>query len=96
MVTKAELEKQVAELKRQLEEKSEDTEPNRPSPHSAGEALKDVVEDIPEKMSAEFENWSGEIEAALAELDTLPHKKAILFALGVFVAGYVIGRSGRS
>lgn len=90
MVTKAELEQQVAELKRQLEEQAED---RKSGARKAGEKVKEAVQDIPEKLSAEFEDWSGEIETALAELDAMPHKKGILFALGVFALGYVIGRS---
>lgn len=93
MVTKAELEKQVADLKRQLADKSDAKDQVQSETHKTGENLKEVIADIPDKLSGGLEDWSGEIEALLEELDTLPHKKAILFALGVFAVGYMVGRS---
>ncbi len=87
MVTKAELERQVADLKRQLEDKTDSRDSDAPEPPQKG------AENLAGRMSAELEDWSSEIESALSELDDLPHKKAILFALGVFALGYVIGRS---
>lgn len=93
MVTKAELEKQVADLKRQLEEKTVAADEAKSGAHGAREKLKETIQDIPGKLSDEFEDWSGEIDTVLQELDSLPHKKAILFALGVFALGYMVGRS---
>jgi len=93
MVTKAELEKQVAELRRQLDEREKAETSTGSAAKSAKQKLQEAVEDIPDRLSSEWEDWSREIDEALAELDTLPHKKAILFSLGVFALGYLIGRA---
>lgn len=88
MVTKAELEAEVAALRRQLAEQAKmdrataDTEPKDKS----GEAPADWI-------SENLDTWSSQLEEALTELDHLPHKKPILFALGIFTLGYLLGRS---
>ncbi|SHF10350.1 hypothetical protein SAMN05444279_11725 [Ruegeria intermedia] len=89
MVTKAELEKQVTELKRQLEERSEQA-PAQAAPEAD---TMDTTSDLSEKLSETLDEWAGELDDVLTELDSLPHKKAILFALGVFALGYMMGRA---
>lgn len=93
MVTKAELEKQVAELRRQLDERAQADSSDASTVKSAKQKLQDAVEDIPDRLSSEWEDWSGEVDSILAELDALPHKKAILFSLGVFALGYLLGKA---
>ncbi|WP_170377044.1 hypothetical protein [Ruegeria atlantica] len=84
MVTKAELEAQVADLRRQLAEQTATREQaQRPEPH-------DTVAD---KIAENIDNWTGQLEEALTELEDLPHKRPILFALGIFTLGYLLGRS---
>ncbi|WP_170412343.1 hypothetical protein [Ruegeria arenilitoris] len=84
MVTKAELEAQVADLRRQLAEQTAPREQaQRPEPH-------DTVAD---RIAENIDNWTGQLEEALTELEDLPHKRPILFALGIFTLGYLLGRS---
>lgn len=91
MVTKAELEIQVAELRQQLAQLSRDKEPDT----SAASEERGTKEPGPrvEDWAESFRHLPAQIEEALSELEDLPHKKPILFALGVFALGYVIGRS---
>ncbi|WP_170533296.1 hypothetical protein [Ruegeria atlantica] len=84
MVTKAELEAQVADLRRQLAEQTATREQaQRPEPH-------DTVAD---RIAENIDNWTGQLEEALTELEDLPHKRPILFSLGIFTLGYLLGRS---
>ncbi len=80
MVTKAELEAEVAELRRQL---AQQTKPEKAEPQ----------EDHSDSLIDTIENWSDQMDEVLTELGELPHKKPIVFALGVFALGYLIGRS---
>lgn len=48
---------------------------------------------VSEKLSKTMDEWSGELDDVLTELDSPPHKNAILFALGVFALGYMMGRA---
>ncbi|WP_170773454.1 hypothetical protein [Ruegeria lacuscaerulensis] len=79
MVTKAELEAEVAELRRQLAEHANPEPPKAPEPADA------FVDNLG--------HWTAQIDEVLTEFEDLPHKKPILFALGVFALGYMIGRS---
>lgn len=72
MVTKAELEAQVADLRRQLDEqKAASQQAPEPEPH-------DTVAD---RFAENFDTWSGQLEEALTELEDLPHKRPILLPL---------------
>lgn len=86
MVTKAQLEAEVADLRRQLAEQSQTPDPKQPGPE-------DHHETVTEKITDNLDAWTTQIEEVLTELEDLPHKKPILFALGVFALGYLIGRS---
>ena len=84
MVTKAELEAQVADLRRQLAEQTAAREQtSAPEPH----------ETVADRIAENIDTWSGQLEEALTELEDLPHKRPILFALGIFTVGYLLGRS---
>ncbi len=84
MVTKAELEKQVAELKQQLAEQTESkTSGHKESDHDAHH----------HRLSDQIHEWSGELEQVLEGLEDMPQKKPVLFALGIFALGYLIGRT---
>ncbi|WP_170384600.1 hypothetical protein [Ruegeria atlantica] len=84
MVTKAELEAEVADLRRQLAEQTEAREKaSAPSPHDT----------MADKIAENIDGWSSQLEEALTELEDLPHKRPILFALGIFTLGYLLGRS---
>ncbi len=95
MVTKAELEAQVVELRRQLDEKPQaETETTQDRGTEANKtSLGSENREHETDVSRAIEDLSGEFERVLADLDNLPHKKSILFALGVFTLGYMIGRS---
>ncbi len=85
MATKAELEAELAELKAQLaanrvtEEKLQPDEPHEPPA--------DEWEDLGHG------SFEGVAEKIVEELEGLPAKRPLLMALGVFVLGYMIGRS---
>ena len=38
-------------------------------------------------------DWDEQIQDVLKEFEDLPHKKPLLFALGAFALGYLLGRS---
>ncbi len=84
MVTKAELEKQVAELKRQLAAQ-EQAAPTQKAEHDSEVRY--------QRFSDQLHEWSAELENVLEELEHMPQKKPVLFALGIFALGYLIGRS---
>ncbi|WP_377193962.1 hypothetical protein [Ruegeria meonggei] len=86
MVTKTQLEAEVANLRRQLAEQSKTSDPKQPQPD-------DHHETVTEKITDNLDAWTTQIEEVLTELEDLPQKKPILFALGVFALGYLIGRS---
>jgi len=84
MVTKAELEAQVADLRRQLAEQTTAREQtSAPEPQ----------ETVADRIAHNIDDWTGQLEDALTELEDLPHKRPILFALGIFTLGYLLGRS---
>ncbi len=87
MVTKAELEAQVAELRRQLAEQSAARD------STTSQKPEEPEETPSDRIADSLEAWSTQLEDALTELEDLPHKKPILFALGIFTLGYLLGRS---
>ncbi|MGI9368177.1 MAG: hypothetical protein ACR2O2_04995 [Ruegeria sp.] len=98
MVTKAELEAQVADLRRQLDDKPKpEKEIGETSQSKESQTINSSIgsgdSEHERNISKAIEELSGEFEQVLADLDSLPHKKSILFALGVFTLGYMIGRS---
>ena len=59
----------------------------------ANHGAADPEETVTERIADSLEAWSVQLEEALTELEDLPHKKPILFALGIFTLGYLLGRS---
>ncbi|MBO9412518.1 MULTISPECIES: hypothetical protein [unclassified Ruegeria] len=80
MVTKAELEAEVAELRRQLAERSQTENPAE-------------TESVTEQISDTLDQWTSQIDEVLTEFEDIPHKKSIMFAIGIFAVGYLMGRS---
>lgn len=81
MVTKAELEKQVAELKEQLARQPDpDAKPSEPGPEPVAD-------------TASAQDWETVVQDVIAELKDIPNEKPILLALGAFALGYLVGRS---
>lgn len=79
MATKAELEEQLAELRQQLADRPE------PKP----EAETDPADDAAENKI----DWEHEASELISQFDDLAHKKPLLFALGAFGIGFMLGRS---
>ena len=89
MATKAELEAELAELRRQLAERPETISASDPDlPKDDGENATADTEDAFEKLDLE-----KEIETLISDVENFPHKQALLFALGVFALGYMVGRN---
>ena len=92
MATKAQLEAEVAELKRQLAEQQTQREEAKPeasnSEDDAGGA--GILEELGIKgddMQALWEQFSE-------ELGGFPERKPLLTMIGVFAAGFLLGRAG--
>ncbi|SMP10125.1 hypothetical protein [Shimia sagamensis] len=86
MATKAELEAELAQLRAELARRDADVKSESPVEEitTARQALDAEGED-----STSFEN---DIKEILADLEELPHKQPLLFALGALTVGYLIGR----
>lgn len=89
MATKAELETELAELRRQLAERPQSISPSEPEPAEDGDDNADA------DTAGGFESLDleKEIETLISDIDNFPHKQALLFALGVFALGYIVGRN---
>ncbi len=86
MATKAELELELADLKRQFAERKE-LEPT-------AETLDDDKAEMTVSDNEDSEiDWEAELGELVDQLDDLTHKKPLLFALGAFAIGYLLGRS---
>lgn len=90
MATKAELESELADLKRQLAE--------RPKPEPAPEVTPESDIETSDAVASEATNedaidWEAELGELVEQFDDLTHKKPLLFALGAFTIGYLLGRS---
>lgn len=89
MATKAELESELADLRRQLAEKPASVE----VPED-GIAIEDAESDDPvTDPDAKPVDWETELTDLIAQLDDITHKKPLLLALGAFTVGYLLGRS---
>ncbi len=89
MATKAELEAELAVLKKQLAERPVATS------ESKAEFSTDISAEVDDDSysSGESLNIEKEIGEFLEDLDNVPHKQALLLALGVFALGYMLGRA---
>lgn len=90
MATKAELESELADLRRQLAERPAVVETDEAEPPEADTAEPETQKD--EAAEAEID-WEQEVADVFAQFDDMTHKKPLLFALGAFSIGYLIGRS---
>ncbi len=77
MATKAELEAELADLRRQLAERPA----AGPAPETDAEA------------ETSDSSWDTEISDILKMLEDVPNKQPLLLALGAFGLGYLLGRS---
>ncbi|MBU2942798.1 hypothetical protein [Shimia thalassica] len=85
MATKAELEAELAELKKQLAQRPEkQAEPEERVPSTQ-------TEDAPPAEAPI--DWDKEISEVMTHLEEFPHKQPLLLAFGAFAIGYMIGRS---
>ena len=92
MATKAQLEAEVAELKRQLAEQQTHREAAKPEDSDAAEDAggPGVLEELGiqgDDMQALWEQFSE-------ELGGFPERKPLLMMIGVFAVGFLLGRAG--
>ena len=81
MATKAELEVELKQLRAELAARDAVTE------------VKETSEvDAEPEMDDESPSLEADIGEILAELEEFPHKQPLMFALGAFAVGYLIGR----
>ncbi|MBE1293190.1 MAG: hypothetical protein GJ677_11920 [Rhodobacteraceae bacterium] len=83
MATKAELEAELKQLRAELSERDAALDAAKASRTDADHET-ELEDDSPS-----LETDIGEI---LAELEEFPHKQPLMFALGAFAVGYLIGR----
>ena len=83
MATKAELEAELKQLRAELSERDAALDAAKTSRMDADQEA-ELEDDSPS-----LETDIGEI---LAELEEFPHKQPLMFALGAFALGYLIGR----
>ncbi len=89
MATKAELEAELAALKAELARNADRTQPD--DPDKDADASADQAED--DKNADPADVATQLVEDVLEQLNELPNNKAFLLLAGVFVAGYLLGRS---
>lgn len=85
MATKAELQAELTLLRRKL---AEIPEPIAEAPAEEPEKTDPPLEESIEKLDLEHE-----IGALIGDFENFPHKQALLFALGVFALGFLVGRT---
>lgn len=88
MATKAQLEAELAELRRQLAERPLETAEPHPSEPETAAPSETLAE--PAEGETDLDKEIGEL---ISQLDGLPAKHPLLLALGAFAAGYLIGRT---
>ena len=81
MATKAELEAELKQLRAEL------------AARDAAAQVKETSEVVAEpEMDDESPSLEADIGEILSELEEFPHKQPLMFSLGAFAAGYLIGR----
>ena len=81
MATKAELEAELKQLRAEL------------AARDAAAQVKETSEVVAEpEMDDESPSLEADIGEILSELEEFPHKQPLMFALGAFAVGYLIGR----
>ncbi|CUH52489.1 hypothetical protein [Shimia marina] len=87
MATKAELEAELADLRKQLDE----SRANAARSEDAETSSTEVNTEAP--SSEDSQPWEDNLSDLLEELDQIPHKNALLLGLGIFAVGFLLGRS---
>lgn len=90
MATKAELEAELAELRRQLAERDRATEEHPPDVATPEEAAQTA-----DDTELDSEDWDALFKEIVEEFESLPQKRPLLVAAGIFAFGWLIGRSSR-
>ena len=90
MATKAELEVELAELRRQLAERDRAAEQHTSDPNTP-----DANAETDEATKADGEDWDELFKDIAKEFENLPLKRPLLVAAGIFAFGWLIGRSSR-
>ena len=90
MATKAELEAELAVLRRQIAERDRATE-DRPADAAPPRDPADAADDT----ELGSEDWDALFKEIVKELESLPQKRPLLVAAGIFAFGWLIGRSSR-
>jgi hypothetical protein len=98
MATKAELEAELARMRRELADLRKVAQPSGSSDAGAGSSSADASHrsashpDLADALAA-LGNGDIDAEALLTQAEELLTKKPVLTALAVFAVGYLIGRS---
>lgn len=85
MATKAELQAELTLLRRKLAE--------IPKPIAGAPAEESDKTDPPLEESIGNVDLEQEIGTLINELENFPHKQTLLFALGMFTVGFLVGRT---
>jgi hypothetical protein len=109
VATKAELEAELAKLRLELKEirntseadtktaddtAKENSDRSQSSKDSGTENPAPKEETVDIIQSLQDGDFGGVVHQLMEELEGLPNRKPLLMALGAFVAGYLVGRSG--
>ena len=86
MATKAELEAELSQLRAELATRDADVKSESPVEEITN------VRQTPNAAGEERASFENDINDILADLEEIPHKQPLLFALGALAVGYLIGR----
>lgn len=103
MATKAELERELAELRRQMQERPEAVAADpveEPEPGIEPEAVpkgtgNDLIDQFLKEQGVAMEDIREVMDQFNEELGDLPQNKPLLTALGAFAIGFVLGRMSK-
>ncbi|WP_299420508.1 hypothetical protein [uncultured Shimia sp.] len=90
MATKAELEAELARLRAELA--ARDIREKSRAEEAAPPTEEGLQEEGIHRVAAQTD-WETDIGEILSDLEELPHKQPMMFALGAFAVGYLIGRA---
>ncbi len=88
MATKAELEAELVLLRAELAKRDAAVAPDRPEDVGATDASSPLSQTDETSEVA----LDTDIKEILADLEDIPQKQPLMFALGAFAVGYLIGR----
>ncbi len=100
MATKAELQAELTELRRQLRDRPEaapetaapDTAESSPEPEAPHRSMQTAFEQLLKDHGLSSDDMRGLMDQLNEELGHLPQDKPLLTALGAFGLGFVLGR----